>query len=223
MLMNFKKIYFAFCGFAVTALLFSCATAQKGHLEDPSQCMKWLFANEQDKIKEYADDCVNYRSENGVTMLMMAVSKGNMSLARFLLEGGANVNSVNGLKQNALHYAVIHKQPQMIDLLRQNGAEIKPNAYGITSLMMAIQLGDFEMVDLINPKFEDINVPADDGWTAIYFAIRKEDPKILDLLIARGACVNFKDQYVQTPEDFAKEVGWKYAIEKLKQGKHCDK
>jgi len=133
------------------------------------------------------------------------------------------VNSVNYLKQNALHYAVIHNQPKMIDLLRQNGAEIKPNAHGVTSLMMAIQLGNYEMVEQLNPKFEDVNIAADDGWTAIYFAIRKEDKRILDLLLAKGACVNFKDTYVQTPMDFAKEVGWKYAIEKLKNGKLCDK
>jgi len=207
----------------ISLIFSSCASDGIRHISDPEDCMKALFENDLDKIKEYSHDCVNYRAENGVTMLMMAVAKGNMEIAQYLIEAGANVNSVNYLKQNALHYAVIHNQPKLIDLLRQNGAEIKPNAHGVTSLMMAIQLGNYDMVEQLNPKFEDVNIAADDGWTAIYFAIRKEDKRILDLLLAKGACVNFKDTYVQSPMDFAKEVGWKYAIEKLKNGKQCDK
>jgi ankyrin repeat protein len=218
----FKNTVFAL-SILLTVLLSSCASDGVRHISDPEDCMKYLFANDLDKIKEYPNDCVNYRADNGVTMLMMAVAKGNMEIAQYLIEAGANVNSVNYLKQNALHYAVIHNQPKMIDLLRQNGAEIKPNAHGVTSLMMAIQLGNFEMVQLLNPKFEDVNIAADDGWTAVYFAIRKEDKRILDFLLAKGACVNFKDTYVQTPMDFAKEVGWKYAMEKLKNGKQCDR
>lgn len=207
-----------------SASLTSCATGDgKKHLSNPEDCMKFVFANDLESLKEYQHDCVSYHAENGVTTLMMAVAKGQAEMVTWLLEAGANQNSVNYLRQNALHYAVIHNQPKMIDLLRQNGAEIKPNAHGVTPLMMAIQLGNFQMVELMNPKFEDVNVAADDGWTAIYFAIRKEDRKILDYLIAKGACVNFQDTYVQTPMDFAKEVGWKYAQEKLKSGKRCDR
>lgn len=209
----------------LSAMLFSSCASSDGirHISDPEDCMKYVFANDLDSLKQYPHDCVNYHAENGVTTLMMAVAKGNAEITQWLLETGANVNSVNYLRQNALHYAVIHNQPKMIDLLRQNGGEIKANAHGVTPLMMAIQLGNFQMVELMNPKFEDVNVAADDGWTAIYFAIRKEDKKILDYLIAKGSCVNFTDTYVQTPMDFAKEVGWKYAQEKLKSGKRCDK
>lgn len=221
---NLIKIIASFTILFSALFLASCATGDgRKRISDPEDCMKYVFANDLVNLKEYPDDCVNYHAENGVTTLMMAVAKGHAEMVTWLLEAGANQNSVNYLRQNALHYAVIHNQPKMIDLLRQNGAEIKPNAHGVTPLMMAIQLGNFQMVELMNPKFEDVNVAADDGWTAIYFAIRKEDRKILDYLIAKGACVNFQDTYVQTPMDFAKEVGWKYAQEKLKSGKRCDK
>jgi len=221
---NLIKTLFSLTVFASALTLSSCASNNgPKRISNPDDCMKYVFANDLDSLKEYSYDCVNYHAENGVTTLMMAVAKGNSEIVNWLLESGANQNSVNYLRQNALHYAVIHNQPKMIDLLRQNGAEIKPNAHGVTPLMMAIQLGNFQMVELMNPKFEDVNVAADDGWTAIYFAIRKEDRKILDYLIAKGACVNFQDTYVQTPMDFAKEVGWKYAQDKLKSGKRCDK
>jgi ankyrin repeat protein len=87
--------------------------------------------------------------------------------------------------------------------------------------MMAIQLGTYEMVELMDPSFEEVNIAADDGWTAIYFAIRKQDEQTLDYLIKKGACVNIKDTLNQSPEDFAKEVGWKYAQSNLRKGKTC--
>lgn len=206
-----------------TSQLFSCATANKKKLDDPSQCMKFLFANDTKSIEEYSDDCINYRSEeNEVTLLMMAVAKGNMEMAQFLIANQANVNAVNSLKQNALHYAVIHNKPKMIRLLRSNDGQIVQNIHGITSLMMAIQLGTFEMVEQLNPSYEDINTAADDGWTALYFAIRKQDPQILDYLLERGACINFSDD-IQTPIEFATTEKWTYAVEKLKTGKRCDK
>ena len=210
--------------FSIAAVLvfFGCAQPEKKDISESSDCMRMLFAQDLEGLKEKTEECVRYRTEEGITLLMMASSKGFYEIAEFLIEKGANVNSVNNVKQSALHYAAVHKQPKMIQLLKANNAEIKPNNHGITSLMTSIQMGTFEMVELHDPNFEDVNIRADDGWTAIYFAIRREDEKMLDFLLARGACINLKDDYKQTPLEFAKEVGWKKAVDKIKKGKTCN-
>lgn len=195
-------------------------TPETKEMASASPCMRYLFAQDLESIKAHPE-CITYRTEEGLTLLMMAASKGYADIAEYLIEKGANVNSVNAIKQNALHFAVVHQKPEMVKILVEHETEIKPNTFGITSLMMAIQLGTFEMVEMLDPSFEEVNIQADDGWTAVYFAVRKQDEKILDFLIDRGACVNVRDEYKQTPAEFASEVGWKRGQEKLKKGKVC--
>lgn len=196
-------------------------TVETKEMASASPCMRYLFAQDLESIKENSSECINYRTEEGLTLLMMAASKGYIEIAQYLIEKGANVNSVNSIKQNALHFAVVQKKTEMVKLLVEHDTEIKPNNFGITSLMMAIQLGTFEMVEIMDPSFEEVNIAADDGWTAVYFAVRKQDEKILDYLIQKGACVNIRDDYKQTPAEFASEVGWKTGQTKLKKGKVC--
>lgn len=219
-----KSLYitlFILCYFA-TSCASTGSTKDAGTGVRTEGCMRYVFDNDLPGLKANAAECTMYRTEEGVTMLMMATAKGHKSIAEFLIDRGVNVNSVNGTKQNALHYAVIHNQPEMVDFLIANGAQIKQNLHGITSLMMAVQMRDFSMVQRFNPSFEDVNIQADDGWSALYFSIRKEDQKIFDYLMSKGACVNFKDTYSQTPSDFATEVGWRYAINRIKKnGKVC--
>jgi ankyrin repeat protein len=207
---------------AVLVWLSSCShSVETKEMASASPCMRYLFAQDLESIKANSSECVHYRTEEGLTLLMMAASKGYTDIAQYLIEKGANVNSVNSIKQNALHFAVVHQKPEMVKLLVDNETEIKPNNFGITSLMMAVQLGTFEMVEMLDPSFEEVNIQADDGWTAVYFAVRKQDEKILDYLIEKGACINVRDDYKQTPVDFANEVGWKKGHEKLKKGKVC--
>lgn len=219
--MKIKILALAF----LSLLLFSCASSDENvrHVipDSQSDCMQFIFKGQTEDFIAAGNRCVIHRAENGASMLMIAAQKGNIPLAKYLIEKNANLNSVNITKQSALHLAVLANQLEMVELLKENGAEIKQNTYGISPLMSAVQLGNFEMVQALNPTFEDINLIADDGWTAIYFAIRKQDKLILDYLLEGGACVNFVDHYSQTPVDFAKETGWTYAYEKTQKGKKC--
>ena len=205
--------------------LLSCSSTEENVRyvipDSQSDCLQFIFKDQTEDFKAAGNRCVIHRAENGATMLMVAAQKGNVPLAKYLIEKNVNLNSVNITKQSALHLAVLANQLEMVELLKENGAEIKQNTYGISPLMSAVQLGNFEMVQALNPTFEDINLIADDGWTAIYFAIRKQDQLTLDYLLERGACINFVDHYSQTPIDFAKETGWNYAYEKTKKGKKC--
>ncbi len=182
-----------------------------------------LFDQDLNGLNEKKSECVKFHASSGVTLLMMASAKGFEDIGKFLIENGADVNAFDETEQSALHYAAVHRQPKMIALLRNHKAKIKPNRQGITSLMTSIQLGTYETVVNHQPNFEEVNISADDGWTAIYFAIRREDEKIFDFLIQQGACVDIKDSYQQSPIDFAKEVGWKFAINKMKKLKKTNR
>jgi ankyrin repeat protein len=216
--LNIKILTLAAALYVMSACSHSVETKE---MAEASPCMRYLFAQDLESIKANSSECVNYRTEEGLTLLMMAASKGYTDIAQYLIDNGANVNSLNSIKQNALHFAVVHQKTEMVKLLVEHDTEIKPNNFGITSLMMAIQLGTFEMVEMLDPSFEEVNIAADDGWTAVYFAVRKQDEKILDYLIDKGACINVRDVYKQTPVEFATEVGWKTGQNKLKKGKVC--
>jgi ankyrin repeat protein len=216
--LNIKILTLAAALYVMSACSHSVETKE---MAEASPCMRYLFAQDLESIKANSSECVNYRTEEGLTLLMMAASKGYTDIAQYLIDNGANVNSLNSIKQNALHFAVVHQKTKIVKLLVEHDTEIKPNNFGITSLMMAIQLGTFEMVEMLDPSFEEVNIAADDGWTAVYFAVRRQDVKILDYLINKGACVNVRDVYKQTPLEFAIEVGWQSGQNKLKKGKVC--
>ncbi|MGZ3690945.1 MAG: ankyrin repeat domain-containing protein [Pseudobdellovibrio sp.] len=216
------KILFAI---VVCAFLSACASddsnVRHSIPDADSDCMQFIFKGKTEDFKAAGNRCLIHRSENEGSMLMIAAQKGNVELVKYLIEKGANVNSVNITKQSALHLAVLNHHLDIVEILKANGAEIKQNSFGITPLMSAVQLGNFEMVQALEPTFEDINLLADDGWTAIYFAIRRRDKQIFDYILEGGACVNFVDHYSQTPVDFARESGWTYAYDKAKKGKVC--
>ncbi len=63
---------------------------------------------------------------------------------------------------------------------------------------------------------EELNLQGEDGWNAIYFAIRREEKDILDFLLEKGVQVNLVDSEGMSPYLFAKdEVKWDYAVKRL--------
>ena len=185
-------------------------------------CFQYVFANDLEKLKQFPNACVNFETENHITTLMMASSKGHKEIVQFLITNGATLETKNRVGHTALAFAVLMNKPEIVKLLITNGAQISSDSNGISVVMMAIQFDRPEVLKILNPNLQDVNLKANDGWTAIYFSIRSQDMAILDYLFDKGACPNVIDTYSQSPLDFANEGNWTASFSHIRKAKLCD-
>ena len=116
---------------------------------------------------------VEHRNAQGESPLMMAVLKGQLTVAERLIRRQAEVNKPGW---TALHYAATHAGPNalpMVRLLLEHHAYIdaaSPNQS--TPLMMAAQYGETAVVRLLLEEGADPLLKNEQGLTAIDFARR---------------------------------------------------
>ena len=153
---------------------------------------------------------------------MLASAHGQLEILKVLIQEKVDMNEVDKQGDAALNYAVSRNQVLAADLLLKSGAKIKSQRTdGITSLMQAVQFGSLDMIRVLLQDQDSINDPAEDGWTALYFSIRRKDIQILNELLKQGACSNIFDSYRQTPIDFTKEVNWPEGLNTLMKARPC--
>jgi ankyrin repeat protein len=194
---------------------------------------------------------VNAQDEDGDSALMVAVSLGYPKTVRYLLAKGADVNHKNRSNVTALMESVrsqflyfLNNRLEIVQALLDAGADIsiKDGAYGETALMMAVENGNFDIVNLLlakgadkreitnnyhifsaaigNGKLKeaidlgaDINIRSENGYTALMdFAARGSD-EIVDSLLAFGADVNVRDKDGLTPLMLAARYGYISIVE----------
>jgi uncharacterized protein len=113
---------------------------------------------------------VEVRTPQDESPLMMAAIKGNLDMARRLIERDADVNKTGW---TPLHYAATGGHLAVVKLLLENNAYIdaeSPN--GTTPLMMAAQYGSAAAVKLLLEAGADATSKNQLGLTAIDFAYR---------------------------------------------------
>lgn len=185
-------------------------------------CFQYVFANDLEQLKRNAETCARFQTETHVTTLMMAASKGQPDMVTLLLEKGADPDLQNEMGHSALAFAVIKNKKDVVQVLMNHGAKIVSDTSGISIVMMAIQFGRADLLKILNPSEHDVNLKADDGWTALYFTIRNQNMEVLRYLLTKGACTNVIDTYSQSPLDFAMENQWSASYKILKRARPCD-
>lgn len=135
-------------------------------------------------------DALNRFSPDGWTPLALAAHFGSTDAAHHLLVSGADVNAVSQhrLANTPLHAAVAGKQPEMVALLLENGAEIDAvDANGFTPLALAADAGDGEMVRRLLAAGADPAIPNEAGETPVAVATRRQHGEIAALLREHAA------------------------------------
>jgi len=116
---------------------------------------------------------VNAENKQGWTLLHQAAAVGSIDLAQLLLDRGANVDAKGGKKCG---YTPLHV------------ASMTRNA------------GGFETVRLLLDQGADVNTPGEGtGFTALHNACEKDDSRVAGLLLDRGADVEAKTKWNDTP------------------------
>ncbi|HJZ96288.1 MAG TPA: ankyrin repeat domain-containing protein, partial [Candidatus Solibacter sp.] len=133
---------------------------------------------------------VNAKDKLGVTPLINAAMNGNTKLAEILLARGAQVNAVTS--------------PEW-------GGKVKNGNIAIgsfTPLLVASTYGPVDLVKLLLDSGAEVNVQEVRKMTPLMFAVTTDhaDPRIVRLLLARGADPKVKDGLGLTAGDWAKKM-----------------
>jgi ankyrin repeat protein len=123
---------------------------------------------------------------------------GNQEIVSQIL--GANPEMIflerNGGK-TPLHYAVIGKHKNLIDILINAGADVNKSSVSIgTSLHQAIRDESIEMVEYL---FEKCNVSNENINLGLTYAVNQENITIVKLLVERGANIHQSAYNVDPP------------------------
>jgi ankyrin repeat protein len=138
----------------------------------------------------------------GDTALFFAVRKGQIEVAKLLVEKGADVNKRNSRSETALMKAVEANKLEVVRFLLEKNAD--PNVgrdrktelggpaeqHGETALMIAAEKGDMEIVRELLDRGADVNAKTRGGYTALWNAVGAGKPEVVKLLVERGANVN---------------------------------
>eukprot|EP01032_Pedospumella_encystans_P008141 gene8141-9696_t len=140
---------------------------------------------------------------NGLTCLHLAVMSGNNDLVFMLLSHGANAKAVTNMGYSVLHLAAeLGYTPILSTLLSESQSieRFQRTSLGNTALHLAVASGVRKSVaKLLQHSKADIDVPDQDGYTALHMAVSYQLPYIVELLLENGANVNTQSTLGQTP------------------------
>ena len=131
----------------------------------------------------------------GGTLLYMAAEKNYRAVVNILLSRpGINVNLANSIGATPLFAAAQYGHLEVARMLLQQpkiNPSIGTSNNGTTPLTVAACFGHEEMVELLLSSGNiKINLRQKDGATALFGAVQKNRPKVVKLLISKGADVN---------------------------------
>jgi ankyrin repeat protein len=149
------------------------------------------------------------QTDDGDTMLMLAVPRCKYEIVKLLLAKGADVNAKDRVDYTALILSIQYGCVSIVKLLLENGADVnaKDNLGGYTALMHAIFQCDMtwnhrrpvdkrdipDMVKLLLKNGADVNAKDNLGETALIQAAKGCSAEIVKLLLKNGADVYARD------------------------------
>ena len=151
----------------------------------------------------------------GATPLHAAANKGQLRVATFLLDHGAEINPKNG--ETPLYAAVLNAQKTMVELLLNRGADINaPNGadHG-TVLGTAVHHGYEAVIGVLLARKADVNLGRPDGFTPLMETAEQGRAKIIRMLLAAKANPNAQDDKGYTPLIYAARAGSTESVKEL--------
>jgi uncharacterized protein len=153
-------------------------------------------------------DSVNFRDNNGNSLLMLASLGGFIDVSKLLIEKGAKLNLQNPIGGTALVYAIAGGHIEIINLLLNKGANLNlQDNNGATALFLASQEGYVEIVKILLDKGAKLDLQAINGYTALIAASNKGNTEVVRLLLNNGAKLDLQSKDGQSPLIVASRMG----------------
>ena len=136
--------------------------------------------------------CSNFaaETERGAWLNSMLLQASNASMAKLLLEQGADVAAANNDGDTALMLAAINGHEAVAQLLLQHGADATAARHdGVTALMCAAGGGHEAVAQLLLQHGADVAAAEHHGFTALIWAAGGGHEAVAQLLLQHGADV----------------------------------
>ncbi|MFY7843419.1 MAG: ankyrin repeat domain-containing protein [Rhabdochlamydiaceae bacterium] len=148
-------------------------------------------ALEQEQIvslitKAVSEDDINKQNENGLSALLIAVKKGNLSLVNHLLKNGAVAHLTNKNKISPLLLACYQGDEKSVKALlpRLSVADINlKDPLGYTPIMIAAQKGDSLIISHLLEFKADPSLENHDQETALLLAVKSHSYEALSVFL----------------------------------------
>eukprot|EP01125_Pyxidicula_operculata_P012819 TRINITY_DN4221_c0_g1_i1.p1 TRINITY_DN4221_c0_g1~~TRINITY_DN4221_c0_g1_i1.p1 ORF type:complete len:277 (-),score=60.93 TRINITY_DN4221_c0_g1_i1:883-1692(-) len=168
-------------------------------------------------VQVFGSQCLNIQDNNLLTPLHWALKRGHFGVVKSLVGCGANVNCSDKDGQTPLHLALSlfneNKSSEVVEIINfllQHGADVnRENCDGVTSLMMASELGDDILVQTLVENYgASLEAVDNDGENALFYAVREGRENVVRLLVEKYRInVNHSNEVGETIKDFVESVG----------------
>jgi ankyrin repeat protein len=148
----------------------------------------------------------------GFTVLMAAVAGGDRAVVQLLLSKGADARAKNRVGWTALHAAASAGDPGIAEDLLAHGADVNAaeTIQGRTPLLWAAASGRTDLVKLLLDQGADTRVHESLMGTTPLMGVagsERGEPKLVNLLVDKGAALGAKDHHGDTALDWARRRG----------------
>ena len=157
---------------------------------------------------------VNTRDPKGQPGLTIALLEGSSKSVKTLVDrSGIDINALNSAGESPLMMAALKGDMAAAQLLLDRGAKV--NQPGWSALHYAATGPEPKLVQLLIDRGADLNATSPNETTPLMMAAQYGSENSVDLLLARGADVNRKNQVGLRAVDFAKLSGREPLVKKL--------
>lgn len=147
-----------------------------------------LFVNQKDRLKDF--------NMSISKAFAASISKGDIVLTKYLLENGADINTICGIcyQQTAIHTALEYSYFDIFDLLFEKDAKVDGiNSFGRTLLHSVAHTGNVPIAEKLIQKGLDINAQDNDGATPVIYAASNGFFDMFKMLVDKGADLSIKE------------------------------
>ena len=148
---------------------------------------------------------INTKALDSTTPLHHCSQVLNKRVCEFLLIHGADVNAEDFIHRTPMHAAARNRYANVVGSLKKYGGIINVrDKYGYTPLHYASMYDNDVVVKSLLEYGADFSVRCFvNKLSPLHLAAERDDPDIIDILIAAGADVNCVDRYGATPLHYA--------------------
>ncbi|WP_172280646.1 ankyrin repeat domain-containing protein [Chryseobacterium sp. LAM-KRS1] len=127
-------------------------------------------------------DVINKTNESGFSPLILACYRGNLDVAKFLIENVKDVNYKSREGTALAGLSVKYNKELVALLLKKNADPNIQDSTGSTPLFWAVKFGNKELIELLLKHKADKQIKDSMGMTPFEYALQTNNKDIINLL-----------------------------------------